>query len=266
MKFTMSLKILVCIGAALLAFGSMSAFGAHELMYAVTTENDFISFYSDAPGTILSALAITGLQGSEEIRGIDFWNGTIYGLGSSSRLYVIDPNTGNATQVGTGQFSTLLDGQSFGVDAGPGGMHVVSDLGQHLVVDNTTGSVSVNPKLTYAAGDPFAGVNPTITALGFDTGTGQWYAGDSLQNTFATFNPATGVLNTIGASGIDFARENGLDISSSSGIMYLASPAASSDPSANLYTVNMTNGQVTLVGLIGNPGDNLLVRGLTRVP
>jgi hypothetical protein len=48
--------------------------------------------------------------------------------------------------------------------------------------------------------------------------------------------------------------------------MYLASPAASSDPAANLYTVDRVTGAVTLVGLIGNPGDDFLVRGFTVVP
>jgi hypothetical protein len=263
MKPTKIMTSLAAIVIFLLAIGQVCAFAAHEFLFAVTSRNDLISFYSDAPGTILSAHAITGLQGKEKICGIDSRNGTIYGLGSSSRLYVIDPNTGNATQVGTGQFSTLLDGQSFGVDAGPNGVRVVSDLGQHLVVDNTTGSVSVYPDLTYSPGDPYVGQRPVITALGFDTGTGKWYAGDSLKNSFATLDPTTGALSTIGVSGIDFARENGLDISSSSGIMYLASPAASSAPAANLYSVTKNTGLVTLIGLIGKPGDNVLVRGLT---
>jgi hypothetical protein len=45
----------------------------------------------------------------------------------------------------------------------------------------------------------------------------------------------------------------------------LASPAASSDPQANLYTVNPVTGAVTLVGQIGQPGDNILIRGLAVV-
>jgi hypothetical protein len=63
--------------------------------------------------------------------------------------------------------------------------------------------------------------------------------------------------------GIDVSTQNGLDISPATGIMYLASPAASSDPQANLYIVSKTTGLVSLVGQIGQPGDNILVRGLT---
>jgi hypothetical protein len=106
--------------ALLLAAGwENAALAAHELLYAITTRNNLISFYSDAPGTILSARAINGLQGAERIRGVSVGpNGSLYGLGSSSRLYTINPNTGTATQVGSGQFSTLLNGQAFGVAVG----------------------------------------------------------------------------------------------------------------------------------------------------
>ena len=237
----------------------------HELMYAIEFSTDnILSFYSDAPGTILSSHAITGLQSSEEIQGIDEFNGVLYGLGSSSRLYTINPNTGTATVVG-GQFSTILNGTTFGVDNGTSGFQVVSDLGQSLLVDRATGGVATNPSPAYAVADPHFGVTPRIDALAFRSASGTWIAGDSLQNSFATFNPVTGVLNTIGPSGIDFSRNNGLDFSDATGLLYLASPAASSDPQANLYTVNPVTGAVTLVGQIGQPGDNILIRGLAVV-
>jgi hypothetical protein len=35
---------------------------------------------------------------------------------------------------------------------------------------------------------------------------------------------------------------------------------------ANLYTVNLATGMASLVGLIGQVGDNTLLRGLTAVP
>ncbi len=66
--------------------------------------------------------------------------------------------------------------------------------------------------------------------------------------------------------GIDAARINGLDLSPETGIMYMGTPAASSDPQANLYIMNPGTGFALLVGQIGNPGDDILVRGLTVVP
>ena len=258
-------RITGSLAMAVVLLVAARANAAHELMYAIEISTDnLISFYSDAPGTVLNSRAITGLQAAESVRGIDIGSdGKLYALGSSSRLYTIDPNTGAATQVGSGQFSTLLNGSTFGMDVGPTGVRVTSDLGQALLINTSTGAATVQASPVYAAGDPHVGQTPRIDALAFNPGTGAWVAGDSLANIFATFTPGTGALNTIGPSGIDFARNNGLDFSTLSSILYLASPAASSDPAANLYTVNPTTGAVTLVGLIGNPGDNILINGLT---
>lgn len=252
-------------------FAGSPARAAHEMIYAVDTGDNLINFFSDAPGNVLNSFSITGIQFGEEIRGIDFWNGTIYGLGSSSRLYTINPNTGAATQVGAGQFAPLLNGQTFGVDNGSAGFQVVSGLGggQNLLVDRVTGAVVggvAGPSLHYVAGDPFFGVSPRVDALAYDGLTGNWYAGDTLQNTLASFNPATGALSTIGMLGIDASRFNGLDISPFTDIMYMGTPQASADPQANLYIVNPLNGFSSLVGQIGQPGDNYLIRGLTVVP
>src|SRR6187200_1617188 len=91
-----------------------------ELIYGVTTTNLLVSFNSGAPGTILSSVAITGLQAGETILGIDFRPATkqLYGLGSTSRLYTINLSTGAATAVGP-PFTPALSGTAFGVDFNP---------------------------------------------------------------------------------------------------------------------------------------------------
>ncbi len=251
--------------AGLITLFCMPANAAHELLYAVDQYNNLFSFYSDAPGTIISQRAINGVQNTEEIRGLDYYGGALYGLGSFSSLYTLDPDTGVATQVGS-TFSTILNGATFGDDNGPGGYRIVSNLGQSLLVDRTTGAAIVAPALAYASGDPNFGVSPRADALAYDPVTGDWYAADTLQNTLALLDPTTGLLSTIGSLGIDASRFNGLDISAVTDIMYMDTPAASSDPQANLYTIDKASGQVTLVGQIGNPGDDILVRGLTVAP
>jgi hypothetical protein len=137
------------------------------------------------------------------------------------------------------------------------------------LVDRLTGAVvggAAGPNLHYVAGDPYFGVAPRVDALAYDGASGIWYAGDTLQNTLALFNPVTGALSTINPMGIDASRFNGMDISPFTDIMYMGTPAASSDPQANLYTVNKANGFAGLVGQIGQPGDNYLIRGLTVIP
>ena len=257
-----SLALSLVVFAAVRANAGPAA--PHDLIYAIEFSTDnLLSFYNDAPGTILISHAITGLQSSEEIYGIDEFNGVLYGLGSSSRLYTIDPNTGAATQIGSGQFSTILNGSTFAVDNGPSGFQVVSSLGQSLLVDRSTGVATLQTSPAYAAADPFFGLTPAISALAFNSANGTWVAGDSLENSLAAFNPGTGALNTIGLVGIDFSPANGLDFSDASGVLYLASPATSSGPQADLFAVNPITGSASLIGLIGLPGDDILIRGLT---
>jgi hypothetical protein len=72
-----------------------------ELLIGVTTTNVLETFDSATPGTIVTAVGVTGLQGGEALLGIDFRpaDRVLYGLGSTSRLYTINTTTGVATQV-----------------------------------------------------------------------------------------------------------------------------------------------------------------------
>jgi len=219
-------------------------------------DNDVVGFDSSNPGTILFDHPIIGLSASESIRGIDFWNGTVYGLGSAGNLYSLNYNTGQATLVGS--LGVVLNGASYGVENDPAGFHIVSELGQNLTASRTTGAAIAGPA-----------VNPPgtfLSALAFrSSGGGTMFGIDSSANTVGTFNPGTGFYSPIGLLGFDVARNNGFDISGS-GTAYLASGATSSDVQANLYTINLATGHANLVGLIGQVGDNTLLRGLTAVP
>src|SRR4051794_13064927 len=87
---------------AVTALLSLAASAAHAVtIYAVDINNKLIRFDSAAPGTILSSVSITGMVGSEQITAIDFRPTTeqLYGLGSNSRLYLINQVTALATPV-----------------------------------------------------------------------------------------------------------------------------------------------------------------------
>ncbi len=228
---------------------------AHEAIYAVDLDNNLTMFWSDAPQTITSQYAISGIQQAEEIRGMDEWNGTLYALGSFGNLYTLD-TFGNATQVGP-QFSTPLSGAVFGVDNDPSGFRTVGNLGQSLLIDRTLGTVtSVLPN-----------VPQRVDAVAYDGVSGTWYAANTLTDTLQTWIPGSGTVINVGLGlGIDASRNNGFDISALSGIAYMVTPAASSDPQANLYTVDLLTGMVSLVGQVGNPGEDWLFRAMTVVP
>jgi hypothetical protein len=265
-KRTAGLTCVLSMGV--LAMTSTNAVAQRQLMYATKLlDGNLFSFYSDAPGTILNDISVNGMQPNEMLRGIDFRNGVLYGVGSQNRLYTIDLMDGTATAINLTPFTTLLNGGTFGVDNGPTGIQIVSNQRQALTIERSTGGVvGSGPSLTYAAGDVFAGMLPSVTALAYDENSGIWYAGDSSRNSLATYDPLSGQLSTIALTGIDFSSANGFDISTLSGVAYLATPAASSDPQANLYIVNLGTGATTLVGLIGQEGDNILISGLAAVP
>ena len=254
-------NVIVASTVGLLALASVSA--KAELLVGISFpgvgsgDNDVVGFDSSNPGAILFDHPITGLAASENIRGIDFWNGTVYALGSAGNLYNLNYNTGQATLIGGG-LGVVLNGASYGVENDPNGFHIVSELGQNLTANRTTGAATVGPAINPAG--------TFLSALAYRPSNNTMYKIDSSANSFGTFNPTTGTYTTIGALGFDVSRNNGFDISGASGTAFLASGATSSDIQANLYMVNLTTGMATLVGLIGQVGDNTLLRGLTVVP
>ena len=90
---------IACLAALLLL--TAGRLGAITI-YAVDNANNLLRFEVASPGTIDATTPITGLQSGETIRGIDFRPATaqLYALGSTSRLYIINTATGQATAVG----------------------------------------------------------------------------------------------------------------------------------------------------------------------
>jgi hypothetical protein len=93
----------VRLHACLLFALGLAATASAEPIVGLTTTNRLVTFDSAAPGTVAPSIAVTGLQVGETLLGIDYRPATqtLYGLGSTSRLYSLDATTGAATQVGS---------------------------------------------------------------------------------------------------------------------------------------------------------------------
>ncbi len=234
-----------------------------EPLVVVTTTNVLHTFDSATPGTITTSVGVTGLQAGETILGIDRRpaNGLIYGLGSTSRLYIITPITGNSV-----------------VDR----LRVVSNTGQNLRLNPNDGTLAgTDTALGYAAGDPNAGATPRAVGAAYTNnfaGATQTtlYIVDSNLDILATqgspngspVSPNTGQLFTVGALGFNTSDLVGFDISGLSGTAYAAFTAPGGTAS-QLFTVNLTNGAATLIGTIGGglPITSLTANiGLNAVP
>jgi hypothetical protein len=185
---------------------------AAEAFYGVTQDNRLVTFQSDNVTNVEPSHAITGLPGGENIVGLDVrpLNGALYALGKTSRLYVINPRTGAARQVGATPFIPVLAGTSFGFDFNPtvDRIRVTSDADQNLRLNPDDGTVAgVDTNLVYAPGDPGAGTNPNVAASGYTNSfagaaSTTLYDIDNARHALVIQNPPNdGSLTTVGALG-----------------------------------------------------------------
>jgi hypothetical protein len=188
------------------------AASAAEAFYGVTQDNRLVTFQSDNVTNVEPSHAITGLPGGESIVGLDVrpLNGQLYALGKTSRIYVVNPRTGAAREVGATPFIPALAGASFGFDFNPtvDRIRVTSDAEQNLRLNPDTGAVAaVDTNLAYAAGDPGAGTNPSVAGSGYTNSfagatSTTLYDIDNARHALVIQNPPNdGTLTTVGALG-----------------------------------------------------------------
>jgi len=258
-KLTSGAVVFVAAAAAGLFATTVAAPAA--LIYGLSTNNNVFTFDSATPSTIQSGVFVTGLQQNEQLLNLDFRpNGQLVGLGSSNRLYSINPATGAATAIGSG-FTPALNGNAFGYDVNPvvDRVRVTSDADSNFRLDPNTGALAAtDTNLAYATGDTNVGQDPSVVGLAYTNpaaGLTTLYGIDSRLDTLVTvgtiggaISPNTGQLFTVGALGVNAANLIGFDIGPN-GTAYAAIQPTNSGVS-NLYTINLATGSATLVGTI----------------
>jgi hypothetical protein len=211
-----------------------------ELVYGVSDQlGELITFDSATPQNVITAHSLSGLQPNEQIRGIDFVGGTLYGLGSQSHLYTINPNTAAATLVGS--VTPQLNGLDFGFNASGGVFYLASDLGQNMTL-TTAGVGTALPNYPASA---------SIDGLAFDPVSGFFYGISASTHNWSRLTPTTGAVTTIGPIGVPVDDRLALDISPASDIAYFSGTIAGQ---TEFFTVNKTTGALTFVGFVGSAG------------
>jgi hypothetical protein len=229
-------------------------------MYA-TDGTALIQFDSATPGMTTAPVSFTGLQNGETIVGIDLRpsNGLLYGIGSTSRIYTLNPLSGLAMQVGSAGAFTL-DGTAFGTDFNPvpDRIRQVSDTEQNLRLNPNTGTA-----LTDGALNPSGNVVAVAYSNNFAGATSATlYSIDSSSGTLGiiTVPNSGGPITTVGSLmlGKGGLSDNiGFDISGLSGIAFASIdtapiPRGDGANGSALYTINLGTGEATLVGAIGD--------------
>jgi hypothetical protein len=158
-----------------------------DTIFAVDLANRLAMFGSESTGQVSRVTRIQGLPLFQRIVGMDWrhTDGKLYGVGSDSRVYIIDPQTATATPVGDEPFSpTILAffdvhfGMAF--DPATDRIRLVSaETERNWSIDPDNGTAVLGAEVRYAAGDPNEGIAPHISGLAFAPPAGTLTAGPS---------------------------------------------------------------------------------------
>lgn len=145
---------------------------------ALSIDQHLLIFDSTNTRALVADVAITGLQPSEDLVGMDVRpaTGELYALGSTGNLYSIVASTGAATLKATLAADpsdltpyTALAGANYGLDFDPVAdrLRVVNEADQNLSVNPDTGLVISDTPIIYDAGDQNSDANPLLVDIGY---------------------------------------------------------------------------------------------------
>jgi hypothetical protein len=246
--------------------------GGGRDFYATDNQGNLVSFSADNPRQLDSMKKISGLPPGVSLTGIDFRpaTGDLYGVGSDSIVYRVNPQTAiAAAEPARGRgvpFTPALRGRFFGVDFNPtvDRLRVTSDANQNLRLHPDDGNVvgpdgDLNPNDPVVVGSAYTNSSfnatlPTATML---------FALDALDDAIYIQNPPNdGTLTMPKQLDINVRGDSGFDIAGQNNVGYVAT-ASNRRPGAELYRVNVLNGRSTKLGQIGR--DSHTITGLAAV-
>lgn len=225
----------------------------------LTSDGRIATFNRATPGTLVSNLGISGLNGSEQLVGIDVRpaNGLVYAVSSAGRIYTLDPATGAATfrvalvndTSNTTAFAGL-SGTSFGMDFNPvpDRLRLVSNTGQNLRINVDTGATLVDGVINGIAGASVTASAYTNAFAG--TTTTQLFNLDCASGTRTLQNPPNnGTLTNPTPLGVTCDAANGFDIDARNNTGFAALRVGGV---TRLYSISLAaGGTATGVGTIG---------------
>ncbi|MGB5048187.1 MAG: DUF4394 domain-containing protein, partial [Caldilineaceae bacterium] len=244
-----------------------------QIVYALTGNNNLVSFDTDLPSVIRSITPTSGVFAAQPLMGLDFRpaTGELYAIGYNNnsgmaRLYTVDITTGTATAIGTD--SVMLQAGMGGIifDFNPtvDRIRVMGSNGSNFRMHPVTGAIAATDgSLAFAAGDANQNATPSIGAGAYTnsyngTTTTTLYDYDYSLNILASqIPPNNGTLNTIGSTGIMVnAAMPTIDMdvyyayADGSNTAYLNANTGTGN-NDGFYEVNLMTGAATLVGPIG---------------
>ncbi len=236
----------------------------------LTVSNKLASVNLDTPGSLRTNVAVTGLQAGETLLGIDYrpTDGALYGVGSTGRIYTLNPTTGAATLKSTLTADatdttapyTTLAGTEFGVDFNPAAdrLRIVGNLGQSLRINVDTGVTITDGSINGGAAS--SAINAAAYTNSFaGTANTTLFVIDAPNATLYTQNPPNaGTLATPVPLGVNAAVVGGFDIDARNNKGYAVMTVGGA---RGLYAINVgaTTGAATLLSALAVTED---IKGL----
>lgn len=219
---------------------------------ALTTGNKIAYYNARNLSAPTSTLNVTGLQPSETLLSIDYRpaTGQLYALGSTSRLYFINEQSGLATALGAAAFSPAIASQNASIDFNPtvDRIRLVADSGQNLRLHPELGTVAATD------GSINGGTNPKIGAVAYTNSMAGasatvLYDIDYQQDKLYIQNPPNdGGLQEVGNLTVDFASVVGFDIIADNSV---ALAVTADTEGSKLYSINLETAKATWAGNFG---------------
>jgi len=266
--------------ATILATLGVAGVAQAETVIGLTDDDALVMFDSAAPASVSDAVPVTGLDGDEDLVGIDHRpsTGQLVGVardaGGADTVYRIDPVGGVATAIN--DLSTALAGTAFGVDFNPvpDRLRITSSSGQNLRHNvNPGGTTTTDTTLAYGPADTGFGVVPELAGAAYtnavpSTGgaantTTLFYLDTGRDVLATTAAPNSGPITTVGANlGVNATSAAGFDISPVTNTAYAALTVGAT---TGLYTIDTSTGAATLAGALGGKAGDT-VEDLAIVP
>lgn len=215
--------------------------------YALTENNELVSFNANNTATFTSKTAITGVVSGEKLVSIDFRpaTGELYALSNASKLYIINTTNASARVVSSVSFAPLISGSIASIDFNPtvDRIRLVTNTGQNLrlhpetgVVAATDGSIATSSSITGVAyTNSVSGASSTVL-YDLDATSGKLFKQDP---------PNNGTLVEVGSLGFTFTGQAAFDISPDNNVALMA---ATSGNQNMMYKLDLNSGKATKIG------------------
>ena len=216
---------------------------------ALASNNSILTYNAKNLATSTSSTAIVGLPASENIVSIDYRpaTGQLYGLGSSSRLYLINEKSGVATALGSASFSPTIASINASINFNPtvDRIRLVTDSGQNLRLNPELGTVVATDGVING------GLNAKIGALAYTNSmagasTTVLFDIDFEKDKLYMQNPPNeGTLQLVGDLGVNFEGVGDMDIMPDN---TTALAVTNSNSISSLFTIDLMTGKAVNVG------------------